>query len=113
MSSAPVVESVADQPIAQVINTPAFIGSVLAAALAAHHLKIITAPSPLTGDYIFYFSASASDIHQFLARVPRSAKILIASPLDTDIDPPELLASHPNLRLVTLPPHLYVLCLDL
>jgi len=113
MSSAPLVESVADQPVAQIINAQAFVGPALADALTARRLKIITAPSPLTGDYIFYFSASGSDIHQFLARVPRSAKILIASPLDTDIDPPELLASHPNLRLVTLPPHLYGPGLDL
>src|SRR3990167_2599109 len=113
MSSAPVVESVADQPVAQIINAQTFVGSALTDALTTHNLKIITAPSPLTGDYIFYFSASASDIHQFIARAPRSAKILIAFPLDTRLDAPALFSAHPNLRLVTLPPHLYGPGLDL
>lgn len=113
MSSAPVVESVAGESIAQIINSNPFVGSALIDALSAHHLKIITAPSPLTGDYIWYFSASAADIHQFIARAPRSAKILIASPLDTRLDAPALFSAHPNLRLVTLPPHLYGPGLDL
>lgn len=113
MSSAPVVESVAGESIAQIINSNPFVGSALIDALSTHHLKIITAPSPLTGDYIWYFSASAADIHQFIARAPRSAKILIASPLDTRLDAPALFSAHPNLRLVTLPPHLYGPNLDL
>jgi hypothetical protein len=113
MSSAPVVEAVSGLPVAQIIGSETFIGPALIDALAAHHLKIITAPSPLTGDYIFYFSASPADIHQFLASAPRSAKVLVASPLETDIDAAQLLASHANLRLVVLPPHLYGPGLDL
>ena len=114
MTTAQVVETNSQLPVVQVLNAESFVGPYLAQSLQAQRLQVITATHPpVTPDYIFYFSDSVSEIRSFLHTVPHGAKVLIAHPLDLDLNLTALLSLHPNLRFVIIPPHLYGPGIDL
>src|SRR3989338_9165257 len=108
MSTAQKVESFSELPTAAVLNADKFVGDYLTQALCSKNLNLTTVlDAATTTDYIFYFADNSDQVHHFLTQVPASAKILIAFPLSLNLDTNKLLSAHSNLRLDTLPPHLY------